>query len=317
MPSSPSCAFPYGYTSIEATIARYLPDWSAQDFDAVVAIARGGLIPATLIASELDLPLLAVSYQRATREVQWWTKERPVPGGRLLLVEDIAGRGTTLSDCLQFLEQEAQEVRVFSLAYDRESRMTPDYGQPMPDGMRAWFPWERESITDAFSQTENLPTQPPQAYAAWAIDLDGILLQDIPEHSYLQDLEATLALRDSLPPFQTMPALPTLRTAPVITGRPECDRNRTQQWLDRHGFSGPLLMRDPARHTAAQSATHKAEMLLQHRYTHFLESDAAQALIIASITRIAAVFWWNGERAMRVHACETSLQDNRPGITMP
>lgn len=307
MPSKTSCAFPYGYATIDATIAKYLAQWREQAFDVVVGIARGGLIPATLIASELDLPLLVLSYQRATRKAKWLTREEPLKGSRLLLVEDIAGRGHTLSDCLGFLKQQYPAVQVFTLAYDSESRLTPDYGQRIPDGMRAWFPWERETITDAFGVTGNLPTQAQHTYASWAIDLDGILLPDVPEHSYAENLEAALALRDTLTPAQLLPPLPELRKLPIITGRPEGDRARTQQWLNQHGFSGQLFMRAPERHTAAQTALHKAETLLRQRYTHYLESDAAQALTIAHATEIAAVFWWNGYQAMRVHANTVTL----------
>ena len=84
-------ALPFDYLAIEAAIARYVHHWESQSFDAVVAIARGGLIPATLIASELSLPLLALSYERAGRKAQWLTHQQAVAGQRLRLVEDIAG----------------------------------------------------------------------------------------------------------------------------------------------------------------------------------------------------------------------------------
>src|SRR5699024_4756913 len=161
---------------------------------------------------------------------------------RILLVEDIAGRGTTLHDCLTFLRRHGAKITVFALAYDDESRITPDYGVRMPPGYRAWFPWERESITDAFAQTGNLPDQPEYAYAQWAIDLDGVLCADIHENDYLNDLDDALRRRDALPPSQQFPH-PDVYHLPIITGRPEKDRARTRAWLDQHGFRGPLIMR--------------------------------------------------------------------------
>src|SRR5690606_30370860 len=128
------------------------------------------------------------------------------------------GRGHTLADCLQFMRLQNIEVKTFVLAYDKESRVAPDYGQRIPDGARAWFPWERETITDAFTVTRNQPSLPQRSYAAWAIDLDGVLLPDIPAHSYTQDLEAALMLRDTLPPAQLLPPLPRLHHLPIITG---------------------------------------------------------------------------------------------------
>src|SRR5690606_34085342 len=136
-----------------------------------------------------------------------------------------------------------------------------DYGVKIPAGFRAWFPWERTSITPAFDAVRNQPDRPEYEYTSWAIDLDGVLLMDLPEHLYAQALHDTLAQRDLLLPNKVLPGL-DLTDITIITGRPEQDRERTQAWLTRHGFHGPLIMRDEARHTSAQTATHKAEAIL-------------------------------------------------------
>ncbi|MBB5213644.1 phosphoribosyltransferase [Parapusillimonas granuli] len=294
-------AFPYDYALIESVISEYLPRWRADRYDAVVAIARGGLVPATMIATELSLPLHAVAYARGPRRVSWYTVERPRPPCRVLLVEDIAGRGTTLSDSVDFLRGQGYELRVFTLAHDAESRIRPDFGPAVPDGCRAWFPWERHSITDAFEATFNQPRRPEYEYASWAIDLDGVLLMDLPEERYAMALQDTLAERDLLPLSKTLPAL-DLAQSTIITGRPEQDRARTRAWLDRHGFMGPLIMRDDSRHSAAQTPLHKAEAILARRHTHFIESDPVQALAIARRARLARIIWWNGGDAVMVHA---------------
>src|SRR5690606_6945162 len=169
------------------------------------------------------------------------------------------------------------------------------YGQKLPAGTRAWFPWEQTSITAAFGQTGNQPVRPEHEYASWAIDLDGILLMDLPEHLYAQALHDTLAQRDQLLPNKTLPGL-DLADITIITGRPEQDRARTQAWLAHHGFHGALIMRDETRYSAEQTAMHKAQAILARCHTHFLESDAAQALEIARQTRVARVIWWNGQR---------------------
>lgn len=296
-------AYSCDYYWVESLIGGYLAPWRQAKFDAVVAIARGGLAPGVMISTALSLPLHALSYDRQARRVSWFTQQSPAPGARVLLVEDIAGRGTTLSDSIDFLARCGLEPQVFTLAWDEQSRVVPDYGFKMPAGCRAWFPWERESITDAFGAARNQPSRPEYEYASWAMDLDGILLPDIPEDVYLQNLEAALLRRDALEPHAVLPNR-DLRALPIITGRPEQDRARTQAWLDRHGFSGRLIMRDEARHAAAQTALHKAQAIMEQRYTHFIESDAIQALEIASHVKLARVLWWNGSRAMAVYAHE-------------
>ncbi|NYT59214.1 hypothetical protein H0A65_09800 [Alcaligenaceae bacterium] len=299
----PRSSYPYDYSRVEAVMAQYLPLWRAMGFDAVVAIARGGLAPGLMASVGLSLPLYALFYSRADRKVSWYTAETPRKPSRILLVEDIAGRGTTLSDSMAYLHEQGHEVQVFTLAYDADSRIKPDFGQEMPAGMRAWFPWERTSITEAFDRTANQPDRPEHEYASWAIDLDGVLLMDLPEHLYAQALHDTLAQRDLLLPSETLPGL-DLSDITIITGRPEQDRERTQAWLSRHGFQGPLVMRDENKYSAAQTATHKAQTILARCHTHFLESDAGQALEIANQTRVAQVIWWTGRQAFLVHAGE-------------
>lgn len=294
-------AFSYDYSRVEAAVFDHVPQWRKHGFDAIVAIARGGLAPAVMASTALSLPLFALSYQRAARQVSWFTAQTPAKGARILLVEDIAGRGTTLVDCHKFLAAQGYETRTFTLAYDAESRMQPDYGVKLPPGMRAWFPWERESITPAFAATGNQPLQPEHEYASWAIDLDGILLADLPPHLYDSNLAGTLAQRDGLPPSKVLPSM-DLSALTIITGRPEQDRSRTQAWLDRHGFRGELVMRDESLHTAAQTARHKAMAILARNHTHFIESEAAQALEIARQAPVARIFWWNGTTALSVYA---------------
>lgn len=296
-------SYPCDYRWVETQVTSHADEWRRMAFEAVVAIARGGLAPGVMAATALSLPLHALSYDRVGRRVSWFSQEMPKPEARILLVEDIAGRGTTLSDSITFLKESGYDVTVFTLAWDDESRVKPDYGYQMPPGSRAWFPWERESITDSFASTGNLPDRPEHEYASWAMDLDGILLPDIPEDMYLRDLGAALRQRDALLPSAVLPNR-DLRALPIITGRPEEDRQRTQVWLDRHGYSGPLIMRDQARYTAAQTPEHKAQAIIKHRFTHFIESDAIQALEIANRVQVARILWWNGTRAMAVYAHE-------------
>lgn len=301
-------AFSYDYQRIEATVDGFVPDWRTAGFDAVVAIARGGLVPATMASTALSLPLFALSYARADRCVSWFTVARPAAGSKVLLVEDIAGRGTTLSDSNDFLRTAGFSVATFALAYDVESRITPDYGVKIPDGMGAWFPWERESITAVFGKTSNRPDLPQHAYASWAIDLDGILLPDLAEHLYAEALVDTLAQRDTLTPHEMLPNL-DLSNVTIITGRPEQDRQRTQAWLSRYGFNGPLVMRDETRYSPDQTARQKADAILERCHTHFIESNPGQALQIAARAKVARVLWWDGARALIVHAADIKNLD--------
>ncbi len=296
-------AYSCDYYWVESLVNSYIHEWRQAKFDAVIAIARGGLTPGVMASTALSLPMHALSYSRSTRQVSWFTRDTPRLGTRVLLVEDIAGRGTTLVDSVNFLRDQGFDTSIFTLAWDEESRIRPDYGFQIPAGSRAWFPWERESITDASGDTNNMPDQPEYEYASWAIDLDGILLPDVPEEHYLRDLQDALLTRDALEPNASLPNR-NLHDLPIVTGRPEQDRARTQAWLDRHGFGGELIMRNEAKYSAAQTPLHKADAIVQRRFTHFIESDAIQALEIANRVKVARIIWWNGSRAMAVYAHE-------------
>ena len=293
----------YDYGRIEALVSSFISQWRSVGFEAVVAIARGGLVPAVMASTELGLPLYGLAYARGKREVSWFTAQKPAAGCRVLLVEDVAGRGTTLTDCRAFLHALGYEVAVFALAHDAQSRIVPDYGIAVPDGFKAWFPWERHSITPAFAATNNQPDRPEHEYVSWAIDLDGVLLADLPEDQYAAALHDTLAQRDVLPPNESLPGL-DLSGVTIITGRPEQDRRRTELWLARHGFHGPLVMRDDARYSASQTPQHKADAILRRCHTHFIESDPVQSLEIARLVKVARIVWWNGGQAMLVFANE-------------
>jgi hypothetical protein len=133
-------------------------------------------------------------------------------------------------------------------------------------------------------------------YATYAIDLDGILLPDVPLSRYDEDLAAALNERDALLPYEVLPEVDLEKVRAVITGRPHADLERTRAWLERHGFGHlELVMRTPDTHdeTTEGAAAHKAAAALRCGVTHFIESDPVQALFIAKLAPLLHVIWWD------------------------
>jgi hypoxanthine phosphoribosyltransferase len=118
--------------------------------DVVVAVCRGGLIPARILVDLLEARLLAaiqVEFYIGLGE----TKEQPtlkqalalpVAGKRVLLVDDIADSGKSLQYAIAYLQgQGAAEIKTATIYYKPQSIIAPDFYEKETD---CWvvFPWE-------------------------------------------------------------------------------------------------------------------------------------------------------------------------------
>ncbi|MGH8780435.1 phosphoribosyltransferase family protein [Paraburkholderia sp.] len=297
---------PLTYEQLDHWIESLQPALATENFAAVVGILRGGAPLALMASYAMDVPVAFLRYDRRARHAMW-DSSLPIPphGSKVLLCEDIAGRGFTLVDCIAFLEQHGLTVKTLTGAFDGVSRMRPDYGREAR-GYFALFPWERQVYAQRYradwrrteSGTGDASADEPESAAqtAYALDLDGILLPDIPPAHYEADLAAALNERDALQPYAALPGVDLERVRAIVTGRPVHDRERTAAWLERHGFGHlELLMRAPDVHddTPAGAAAHKAAAALRYGVTHFVESDPVQALLIARQAPLLRVIWWD------------------------
>jgi hypoxanthine phosphoribosyltransferase len=296
---------PLTYEHLDHWIESLQPELISEQFAAAIGILRGGGPLALMVSHAAGVPVAFLRYARATREVTWDSSlPIPAPGSKVLVCEDIAGRGFTLIDCITFLERHGLTVRTLTGAFDELSRTKPDFAIDAR-GYFALFPWERQAYTDRYRDDwtaneagQRAPMAEDHEYATYAIDLDGILLPDVPSARYEADLEAALNERDLLLPFETLPGIDLAHTRAIITGRPHMDRERTQAWLDRHGFGHlELVMRAPDvhDHTPAGAAAHKAAAILRCGVTHFIESDPVQAILIAQKAPLLRVIWWDAD----------------------
>ena len=123
--------------------SSYLPD-------IVVAISRGGLIPARVLVDLLEV------HQLATIQIQFYiglgetkgepilkqTLSLPVKGNKILLVDDIADTGKSLQYAINYLSQQgATEIKTATLYYKTQSIVKPDFYEKQTC---SWvvFPWE-------------------------------------------------------------------------------------------------------------------------------------------------------------------------------
>lgn len=94
--------------------------------DFVVGVSRGGLIPAALIATRLDKPLVAVYIDRQDRV---YLDRKPwFSGKRVLLVDDIVRTGATFEKMLALLKKSGvRSIKTFTLFCLRSARLRPTW----------------------------------------------------------------------------------------------------------------------------------------------------------------------------------------------
>lgn len=123
---------------------------------AVIGIARGGLVPAIYFANALkaaDFHILGMlrnasdePFSAKRSPTLCW--ESPMPdlsGKSLLVVDDIVGDGETMALAIATVrDRDAAEIRTAAVARYQGSRFTPDYCGITADGWIV-FPWEASS----------------------------------------------------------------------------------------------------------------------------------------------------------------------------
>lgn len=119
--------------------------------DAIVAIGRGGLIPARILSDILSVkPLYVItlsSYtgigeREKTIKLIQSIEKKLVFGKKILLVDDIADSGESLSFAIKYLNNlEIHDLRIATLHYKKTSCIIPNFFAQTDD---RWivYPWE-------------------------------------------------------------------------------------------------------------------------------------------------------------------------------
>lgn len=126
--------------------------------DAIVAISRGGLVPARLLSDTMDLPdlyTIRISFYSSVGV----KKEKPevlqplsadIAGKKVLLADDIADSGKSLLVAMEYLKPlNPSQVKTATIHFKPDSIVRPDF---FHSTTTAWviYPWERNEF---FKQT--------------------------------------------------------------------------------------------------------------------------------------------------------------------
>lgn len=123
------------YKQIHRTIQKLAAEIKQSGFepDVIVAIGTGGFIPARIIRTFIDRPILTVGLSYYNREnkpdempkkIQWIDEvEKKLPGKKVLLVDEVDDTRVTLEYCLrELLRHEPAEMAVAVLHNKRKQK---------------------------------------------------------------------------------------------------------------------------------------------------------------------------------------------------
>lgn len=234
-------------------------------FDVVVGIPRSGMIPASLLATHLQLPLSDVDHF-AHGLAHARSGQMVGAGERVLLVDDTSNHGTAMARAVERIQHRTAAITRCAVygPYREDKSIIDIYFDECP-GPRAfqWNMWKH--------------TRMPH----WGFDLDGVLCRD-PTRNENDDGPRYLEF------MRTAEAVfsPTRTIGQIITCRLEKYRGATEDQLRRLGVTYLGLHMMPyatkaERMAAGGRGLWKAGLAKELGVEFFVESDYKQAGIIA------------------------------------
>lgn len=243
----------------------------------VYGVPRSGMLPAAIIATELNVPL-GMCGARVTGGGQRLERRRR-SGGSVLVIDDSVSSGHAM-------RQARRQVpgAVYAALYMRPGRgeHVDIFGEVLPrPRIFAWSLWHSAFIERCL------------------VDFDGVLCADPPVPD--DDGPAYQAAIES-----AVPLFRPRKVRGIVTNRLELWRPQTEAWLAEHGIEYGTLTMNPSANARARRrsdvAAYKAAAYSATDAPLFIESSDAQAERIAAISgrpALAVPSWrlWRGRIA--------------------
>lgn len=233
------------------------------EIDGVCGIPRSGMIPASVIATHLHLPLY--TFDRGyVKNVGSGSRLTNTPSKSLLFVDDTTMMGNTLK------KLESVKGLKASVYVNPHSPRKPDlYTKELePPHLLEWNLFNS-------GYCKNM-----------AFDMDGVICHDQPPELWGKQVER--------PRY-----LPRRSAVTIITARLERDRLVTESWLKDHGVTVEKLVMFPGteadRLKPLAISEYKAKAFKKSGKDWYVESDSRQAREIAELTGAWVICTENGE----------------------
>lgn len=241
------------------------------DIDFVVGISRSGMLPASILAYHLHLPLWGVSRHTGIAnmghgvrlESRGWQEP-----SHILLIDDTVASGREMTACYPIVRERFPDAKITrAVIYARPSAI---------HAVDAFF-----AVYDGYHYLEyNFANAGHGSLGAW--DMDGLICRDFTLDE-CRSMDVYRSAMASIVPLYLPKRLPIPL---IVTARPESTRDITLDWLARHGVRVERLIMWPgkAHPPASEVAPWKAKHYAESNLHLFVESDPEQAKTIADIT---------------------------------
>ena len=150
----------------------------------IVAIGRGGYLPARILADYLnvfDLTDIKIEHYRGAQRREMASVRYPlaadVSGRRVLLVDDVSDSGETFEVAIRHLRErgEPAELRTAVLHHKQVSRFVPDYyAEEVVDWRWVIYPWAVIEDLGGFLRAMVPPPASVEAFADYLLERHGI-----------------------------------------------------------------------------------------------------------------------------------------------
>jgi uncharacterized HAD superfamily protein/adenine/guanine phosphoribosyltransferase-like PRPP-binding protein len=249
-----------------------LPQLAGLKIKGVVGIPRSGMLPASMIAMWLNIPIYFLDPQNNLLPMSGATKfggqrmlDYKGSNGSLLVVDDTVYAGTAMKNIgPRFLE----DVYFAAVYVKPEAKEFVDfYAKELPPPhLLEWNLFNCTYIEGAL------------------LDFDGIFCPNVP-HEACQDEEKYVDYIKNVKPFPHR--IPKTRCKGIVTARLEKYRDITEWWLQKHGINYGFLKMYPTEDKAKrdkdhveEASTFKANIFSRSNAKFFIESEVAEAVRI-------------------------------------
>lgn len=259
---------------LNLAIVKKLHTIRSLNVDLIVGIPRSGMIPASLIATHLQLPFTDVDSYNSNR---WYVRNKKItvptdiPNNplQILLVDDTINTGNAMRNVVRSLKKSNDMIIKFAV-----------YGSPKNKIEDIDFVCEECPLPRAFQWNLWKHTQASN----WATDMDGVLCRDPSKKENDKG--------PRLENFYKTAESKFLFSKPIkyiITSREERFRIVTETWLTFHNIKYEKLIMKPSGSSGGThaNAEYKTSVLnSMAKVELYIESDVEQAKIISQNTGI-------------------------------